>query len=61
METKEMIYAMLDDIESGNNADAQDKFNTLISQRVSDAMDAAKVEVASSIYGAQPNEEPAQS
>lgn len=56
-----MIYAMLDDIESGNNADAQDKFNTLISQRVSDAMDAAKVEVASSIYGAQPNEEPAQS
>ena len=52
---------MLDDIETGNNSDAQEKFNSLIAQRVSTAMDAAKQDVAASIYGAQPNEEPAQS
>ena len=50
MENKEAILSMLDDIDSGNNNDAQDKFNELIAARVSVALDTAKADYASKIY-----------
>ena len=57
MDNKEMISAMLDDIATENAADAQDKFNAVISHKIADALDAQKVEVAASIYAKDSNED----
>ena len=57
MDNKEMIAAMLDDVELGNGADAQNKFNELIAQRVTSALDAAKTDYATGVYGDASNAE----
>ena len=51
-----MISAMLDDIVMDNSAEAQEKFNTLVSQRVAAALDDRKVDIAASVYPKEPNE-----
>lgn len=50
MDNNEMISAMLNDIADENAVGAQDHFNAIMSQKVSDALDAHKIEVASSVY-----------
>lgn len=47
---------MLDDVVADNATDAQDKFNTLVSQRVSNALNDRKVEIAAQVYPKEPNE-----
>ena len=57
MDNNEMISGMLDDIAAQDAVAAQDKFNAVMSQKISDALDARKVEVASSIYSKDSNED----
>lgn len=45
------ISGMIDKIVDGENTDAQADFEALISAKLSDALDAKRVEVAKSIYG----------
>ncbi len=47
---------MIDDILDGNNVDAEDSLNTVLSAKISDALSDRKVEIAQSIYGKQNNE-----
>ena len=51
MEQKEAILTMLDNIEAGNNSEAQDIFKELLAQRVTTALDSAKADTAAKIYG----------
>ena len=53
----ELLKTFVQDIVTGNNVDAREKFDTLVSSRVSDALDARKVEVATSIFNDTPEEE----
>lgn len=53
----ELLNSFVQDIITGNNADAKDKFNTLLSSRVSDALDVRKVEVANSVFNQDEQEE----
>ena len=55
--TNELLNSFVQDIITGNNADAKDKFNTLLSSRVSDALDVRKVEVANSVFNQDEQEE----
>ena len=55
--TNELLNSFVQDIITGNNADAKDKFNTLLSSRVSDALDVRKVEVANSVFNQDKQEE----
>ena len=59
---------MIDRIISGSNTDAQQDFETLIAQKMTQALDAKKQEIASSLYATpqddngteqEPEEEPA--
>lgn len=50
METKDLIDSLIDDIIDGNNADAQEKFDSAIATRVVSALDARKQELAQTIY-----------
>lgn len=58
MDSREMISTMLDDIAVDDAVSAQDKFNTIISNKVADALSAYKVDVAASIYAKDTNEDP---
>ena len=42
----ELIKSMLDNLIDGNQAEAQENFNDLMSTKVTDALDARKLEVA---------------
>ncbi len=50
MDTKDIINKMIDDIIDGNNTDAKDSFEAAISNKLTDALDARKVEIAQSLY-----------
>lgn len=52
---KETINSLIDKILDGENVSAKEDFDSLITQKMNDAMDSKKIEIASSIYG---NEEP---
>ena len=41
---------MIDDIIDGNNTDAKDGFESALSSKLTDALDARKVEIAQSLY-----------
>ena len=41
---------MIDDIIDGNNTDAKDGFESALSNKLTDAIDARKIELAQSIY-----------
>ncbi len=48
---------MIDDIIDGNNTDAKDSFETIISNKLTDALDAKKIEIAQAIYSKEKEEE----
>ena len=41
---------MIDDIIDGNNTDAKDGFESALSSKLTDALDAKKIEIAQSLY-----------
>lgn len=43
------ISDLIDNIGSGNNVEAQKSFDSVLGQKVQNAMDARKIEIASSI------------
>ena len=53
METKDIIDSLIDDIIDGNNAEAQEKFDSAIASKVVDTLDARKRELAQTIYSRQ--------
>ena len=50
MDTAEIINKMIDDIIDGNNTDAKDGFESALSSKLTDALDARKIEIAQSLY-----------
>ena len=50
MDTQVMINKMIDDILDGNSSDAQDTFSSIMSQKVTDALDTKKVEISQTLY-----------
>ena len=61
MDTKDIINQMIDDIIDGNNTDARDRFDAAISIKLTDAIDARKIELAQSIYSKEVQDEPVSS
>ncbi len=61
MENSELIHNMIDNILDNKNTEAQETFKSLLSQKLNDALEAKKVEVAQSIYGTQEVQEPDES
>lgn len=57
MDTSQLINKMIDDIIDGNNTDAKDSFETVISNKLTDALDVRKVELAQSIYSKEEEDE----
>lgn len=58
MDTREIINKMIDDIIDGNNTDAKDGFESALSNKLTDALDAKKIELAQSIYSKEVKDEP---
>jgi len=50
VDTKDIINKMIDDIIDGNNTDAKDGFESALSNKLTDVLDARKIELAQSIY-----------
>jgi hypothetical protein len=50
VDTTEIINKMIDDIIDGNNTDAKDGFESALSTKLTDAIDARKIEIAQSLY-----------
>jgi hypothetical protein len=50
VDTAEIINKMIDDIIDGNNTDAKDGFESALSSKLTDALDAKKIEIAQSLY-----------
>jgi len=50
VDTTEIINKMIDDIIDGNNTDEKDGFKSALSNKLTDALDARKIELAQSIY-----------
>jgi hypothetical protein len=50
MDNQELINNIIDDIISGNNTEAKQSIENILSQKLNDAIDTKKQEVASSIY-----------
>jgi len=50
VDTAEIINKMIDDIIDGNNTDAKDGFESALSSKLTDALDARKIEIAQSLY-----------
>jgi len=50
VDTTEIINKMIDDIIDGNNTDAKDGFESALSSKLTDALDAKKIEIAQSLY-----------
>lgn len=48
---------MIDDIIDGNNTDAKDGFESALSTKLTDALDAKKIEIAQSIYSKEVQDE----
>lgn len=50
---KEQIAALINQIVDGENSEAQDTFQHIVSSKVSDYLDLKKLELAGAIYGAK--------
>ena len=48
---------MIDDIIDGNNTDAKDGFESALSSKLTDALDARKIEIAQSLFGGSQEQE----
>ena len=57
MDTKEFIDTMIMNILDGENVEAKEKFDQAIGLKVTDALDAKKVEVAQAIYSRDEEED----
>jgi len=57
MDTKEFIDTMIMNILDGENVEAKEKFDQAIGLKVTDALDAKKVEVAQAIYSRDEEDE----
>ena len=44
------IEDMIDDILSGDNTEAKEKFNTIVSSKLADVLDQRKIDIASNLY-----------
>jgi hypothetical protein len=44
------IEDMIDDILSGDNTEAKEKFNAIVSSKLADALDQKKIDIASNLY-----------
>jgi hypothetical protein len=53
MDNQELINNIIDKIISGDNADAKQSIESILSQKLNDAIDAKKQEVAQHIYAPQ--------
>ena len=58
MDTTEIINKMIDDIIDGNNTDAKDGFESALSNKLTDALDVRKIELAQSLYNQEEEDEP---
>lgn len=58
MDTRVIINKMIDDIIDGNNTDAKDGFESALSNKLTDALNARKIELAQSIYTKEVEDEP---
>ena len=54
---KETINSMIDKILDGDNVSAKEDFESLITQKMNDALDIKKTEVAASIYGSEQSDD----
>jgi hypothetical protein len=61
VDTKDIINKMIDDIIDGNNTEARDSFDAAISNKLTDALDAKKIELAQSVYSKEEQDEPVSS
>lgn len=50
MDTRDLIKQMMSSVLDGQPAEAQERFEDIISIKVTDAIDAKRTEVASSVY-----------
>lgn len=50
---REQIAALIDQIISDKNSEAQETFNSVVTSKVSDYLDLKKLELAGAIYGAK--------
>jgi hypothetical protein len=57
MDTTEIINKMIDDIIDGNNTDAKSGFESALSTKLTDAIDARKIEIAQSLYNQEVEED----
>jgi hypothetical protein len=57
MDTTEIINKMIDDIIDGNNTDAKNGFESALSTKLTDAIDARKIEIAQSLYNQEVEED----
>ncbi len=48
---------MIDDIIDGNNSDAKNGFESALSTKLTDAIDARKIEIAQSLYNQEVEED----
>jgi len=58
VDTTEIINKMIDDIIDGSNTDAKDGFESALSNKLTDALDARKIELAQAIYSKEEDNEP---
>jgi len=58
VDTTEIINKMIDDIIDGNNTDAKGGFDSALSNKLTDALDARKIELAQSLYNQEEEDEP---
>jgi hypothetical protein len=56
VDTTEIINKMIDDIIDGNNTDAKNGFESALSTKLTDAIDARKIEIAQSLYNQEVEE-----
>lgn len=57
MENADYIESLIDQIIDGDNTSAKDSFGDLMSNKVSSALDARKIELAQKIYNKEPETE----
>jgi len=59
MDTKELVDKFIDDVLAGQNTDARETFDAAISQKITDALEVKKLEVAQAVYSKsdEPEEE----
>lgn len=58
MDFSQVIDSMVTDIMNNSSSDARDKFNDIMASKLTDALDAKKVELQQTLYTSEPVTEP---